>query len=166
MINNSQPSQNLDSTLKAEDFVIVKGINNSDILGQVSIDGSCIYLSLTDVELSRILIHPKLVMNRFGSMSEIIKLYPNSFFSITSSLHKPKNDAVLKYQTDSLFPMKALYRLINNCLANGTIENKADIEKYLDTSINEAIQEEILISDMNYMLSQYIFNRPRAEMEI
>lgn len=45
----------LHSLIKAEDFVLVRGVNSTEIVGQVAFDLSCIYLSLTDTELSRIL---------------------------------------------------------------------------------------------------------------
>ncbi|WP_173912978.1 hypothetical protein [Acinetobacter sp. Marseille-Q1618] len=152
--------------VRAEDFVLIRGINSSLILGQVSIDTTCIYLSLTDLELSRTVPHPKLLVMRIGSLNETLKRFPNYFNSISTFIEKSSDSNFNKYKLDSLFTFKALFHLIKITNDENNFEEHEVTPNKIKQAIELAVEEEILISDMNYMLSQYIFNRPRQEMEI
>ena len=72
MFEAIQSDSAIESLIKAEDFVLVRGINSTELIGQVSFDKTCIYLSMVDTELSRILINSKLLISRIGSLKEIL----------------------------------------------------------------------------------------------
>lgn len=155
----------LHSLIKAEDFVLVRGVNSTEIVGQVAFDLSCIYLSLTDTELSRILLHPKLIIKRIGSLKDIIEKYPISFKVVKESISLSKKEEVKKYESDSLFPIKAIYKLLADNSLIDQVEIENIIQENCQKALDSAVQEEVLVADMHYMLSQYIFQRPRPEMD-
>ncbi|WP_436899577.1 hypothetical protein [Acinetobacter gyllenbergii] len=155
----------IEALIKAEDFVLVRGVNSTKLLGQVSFDKSCIYLSMVDTELSRVLLHSKLLILRIGSLKEIIEKFPMTFFVVKQFIESSTDERIKKYSSDSLFTIKAMYHSI---LKNHTLEKnevKEDIEKNVKEAVNRAIEEEIFISDMHFSLSEYIFRRPTTDME-
>ena len=165
MFEAIQSDSAIESLIKAEDFVLVRGINSTELLGQVSFDKTCIYLSMVDTELSRILINSKLLISRIGSLKEIIEKFPITFFHTKKFIECSTDEKVIKYSSDSLFIIKAMYHSIvqNNSLEQG--ENKNAIEKNLKEAVTKAIEEEVFISDMHFSLSEYIFKRPTTDME-
>ncbi|MGQ1429057.1 hypothetical protein ACT4XR_20115 (plasmid) [Acinetobacter baumannii] len=150
--------------IRAHDFVVLKGVNNKLIVGQVSIDKSCIFLSLTNNELSRLSMIPELILENLGSTVDLMKKYKEVFFRLNDFIEKSMLPELNEYKNDSLFQIKALYAL-RELMNSSDVTDDVKTE-LLEMAVKKALEECIYIQDVQFTLSYYILNRPKQNTQM
>ncbi|BFM89489.1 hypothetical protein AAFA21_19535 (plasmid) [Acinetobacter baumannii] len=150
--------------IRAHDFVVLKGVNNKLIVGQVSVDKSCIFLSLTNNELSRLAMIPELILENLGSIVELMKKYKEVFSRLNDVIEKSNLPELNEYKNDSLFKIKALYALRE--LLDSAEVNEDVTTDTLEIAVKKALEECVYIQDVQFTLSYYILNRPKQNTQM
>ena len=150
--------------IKGQDFVVLKSVNNKHIVGQVSFDKSCIFLSLTNSELSRLAMIPELIVENLGSLVELLNKYMEYFIQFDDKIENSTRPELKEYKGDSLFKVKALYALFE--ILNSSEKSAGDKNLIIDKAINKALEECIYIQDVQFTLSNYILNRPKQNNQM
>ncbi|MDC5278319.1 hypothetical protein OHW85_22555, partial [Acinetobacter baumannii] len=142
--------------IEGQDYVLIKLPNNKSVVGQVASDRSCVFLSLIDNELSRVLLYPELVVRRIGNTVELIKNYPITFSLVKDIVSNSKDSDILEYKNDSLFIIKVMHTLLERHSLWGKPENLEFISSNLTNALKDALEDEVNIKDVQYTLSNYI----------